>query len=350
MSGRPTVKGMVAALVLGCLLTILAAEGVLRIAMPHWREFYSGWFVHNIRVPDYGLVPTGRPGFDGYFSQNNGDFRVRIRINDFGLRNPDPVDRADGRVWFIGDSMAFGWGVKQTEMYSSVAGQLLGTPTYNIASPGTDVCGYQALLARMPKAAKPRAVIIGLIMENDIGKYDCRAAAEAEKDAQIGDMTATVADPKIFLTRNTALFNFFAVSLKRVSFINKSLIALGLIERPHADTRQKSLARMAASVERTAAELEAIRDMLPPGIPFAVLIAPVRFEIRDGDPFFRKLRQEMVSALAKRNIPALDPIDEFLKAGFGPSHFAHDGHWSPLGHEIAGRIAADWLRRQGYGG
>ena len=348
MNERLTVKGIAVAFVLGCLLTVLAAEGILRIAMPHWREFYSGWFVRNIRVPDYGAVPTGRPGFDGYFSQNNGDFRVRIRINDFGLRNPDPVDKADGRIWFIGDSMAFGWGVKQTEMYSSVAGRLLGVPTYNIASPGTNVCGYQALLARMPEGAKPRAVVIGLILENDIGDYDCRAAAE--KDVQIGSMTENVADPKIFLTQNTALYNFFAVSLKRVSFINKSLIALGLIKRPHAYARQTSEVRMTVSVERTAAELEAIRNMLPTGIPFAVLIAPARFEIRDGDPFFRKLRQEMVAALAKRNIPALDPINEFLSAGFKPSHFAHDGHWSPLGHKIAGRTAAEWLHRQGNGG
>ena len=348
MSERPTAKGIAVALVLGCVLLVFAAEGLLRIAMPHWQEFYSGRFVRNIRIPDHGVVPIGRPGFDGYFSQNNGDFRIRIQINDFGLRNPDPVDKADGRIWFIGDSMSFGWGVKQTEIYSSVAGRLLGVPTYNVASPGTNVCGYQALLARMPEGAKPRAVVIGLILENDINDYDCRVAAE--KEAQIGDMTENVINTKIFLTQNSALYNFFAVSLKRVPFINKALIDFGVIKRPHAYVRQTSDERMAVSVERTAAELNALRNALPDGTPFAVLIAPARFEIRDGDPFFRKLRQEMVFALAKRNIPALDPFDEFLSAGFGPSHFAHDGHWSPLGHEIAGRIAAEWLRRQGTGG
>ena len=120
MNERPTAKGRVLALVIGCVLIVFAAEGILRIAMPHWQEFYSGRFMRVIRVPDHGWVYTGRPGFDDYFSQNNGDFRVRLQINDFGLRNPDAVDKAGGRVWFIGDSMAFGWGVEQKKMYSII--------------------------------------------------------------------------------------------------------------------------------------------------------------------------------------------------------------------------------------
>ncbi len=179
MKDRPTLLGMAAAIAIGCGLLVFAAEGVLRVVMPHWQEFYSGRFMHVVQVPEHGLVTTGRPGFDGYFSQNNGDFRVRLQINDFGFRNPDPVNKADGRIWFIGDSMAFGWGVEQNEMYSSVAGALLNAPTYNVASPGTNVCGYQALLARTLKHASPRAVIVGLILENDIGDYDCRAEAQS---------------------------------------------------------------------------------------------------------------------------------------------------------------------------
>ena len=58
MNERPTVKGMAVALVLGCILTVLVAEGILRVAMPHWREFYSGWFVRHIRVPAELHNPT----------------------------------------------------------------------------------------------------------------------------------------------------------------------------------------------------------------------------------------------------------------------------------------------------
>ena len=340
-----TWKGRVIAVGVGVVLLAFAAEGVLRIAMPHWREFYSGWFMRTIDVPDHGMVTTGRPGFDGYFAQNNGDFRVRIQVNDFGLRNPDPVDKAQDSVWFVGDSMTFGWGVERSEIYSAVAGRLGKFPTYNVASPGANVCGYQALVARMPEGARPRAVIVGLILENDIAAYDCRKAARDAPPAE--KMSAK--GLKVFLTRNTALYNFLAVSLKRVGFVRDMLTALGLIAKEHAYTRALSESGMAAATERTAAEIEVIRNALPVGTPFAVLIVPARFEVRDSDAFYRDLRQSMLAALAKRGIHAIDPIEKFLSAGFKPTHFAHDGHWSPLGHVLAGQAAAEWLRRQEIG-
>jgi hypothetical protein len=347
MGARPTAKGIVIALVLGCVLTLLAAEGVLRIVIPHWRDFYSGWFMRVIDVPGHGRVTTGRPGFDGYFAQNNGDFRVRIRVNDFGLRNPEPVDKAAGRIWFVGDSMTFGWGVEQDEIYSAVAGRALGVAVYNVASPGANVCGYQALVARMPAATRPRAVVVGLILENDVAQYDCKATVERSttaKERRGADKTFNAIAFKRFLTRNTALYNFFAVALKRVGFLRDALVSVGLIEKGHAYKRRLSDSEFESATEGTAAELDTLRNMLPPATPFAVLIAPTRFEIRDGDPFSRTLRQTMAGALARRGIPAIDPTDAFKAAGFGPSHFAHDGHWSSLGHEIAGRAAAEWLQ------
>jgi lysophospholipase L1-like esterase len=344
-SARPTAKGIAVALVIGCALTLFAAEGVLRLVMPHWREFYSGWFMRVIDVPDHGRVTTGRPGFDGYFAQNNGDFRVRLRVNDFGLRNPEPVEQATDRIWFVGDSMTFGWGVERNDIYDAVAGRLSGTPVYNVASPGANVCGYQALVARMPAAARPRAVIVGLILENDIAQYDCKATAEKSTARPRADRPFSVIAFKRFLTRNTALYNFFAVALKRVGFLREALVSVGLIEKGHAYKRQLSGTAVKKATERTAAELDALRNMLPPGTPFAVMVAPTRFEIRNDDPFSRTLRQIMNAALAGQGIPAIDPFDAFKAAGFGPSHFAHDGHWSSLGHRIAGRAVAEWLQQ-----
>ena len=71
MKDRPTPLGMAAAIAIGCVLLVFAAEGILRIVMPHWQEFYSGRFMRVVPVPGHGLVAIGRPGFDGYFAQNN---------------------------------------------------------------------------------------------------------------------------------------------------------------------------------------------------------------------------------------------------------------------------------------
>jgi len=321
--------------------------------MPHWQEFYSGRFMRVISVPDYGEVTTGRPGFDGYFSQTNGDFRVHLSINDFGFRNPDPVEKAEERVWFIGDSIAFGWGVEHNEMYSSIAATLLNTPAYNVASPGTNVCGYQALLARTLKHANPRAVIIGLILENDIGDYDCQAKAQSSSANVIQPgfniRLTSIKGLKISLMQNFALYNFFAVSLKRVAFINQALIRVGLVSKGHTYRPANTQAGLDKVIQRTATELANLKTQLPKQIPFAVLIAPARFEIRDDDPAFKNVRQAMVRELTGRGISVIDPIKAFLDAGFQPTHFAHDGHWSVLGHKIAAQAAADWLRTQNIG-
>ena len=55
---------------------------------------------------------------------------------------------------------------------------------------------------------------------------------------------------------------------------------------------------------------------------------------------YRRLRNMMIAALQKGNIEIVDPFNEFLAAGYQTTHFEHDGHWSPLGHKIAGRKIA----------
>lgn len=344
--------GRIGAALLGVAILAVFLEVGLRIAMPHWREFFSGWFMHQIVVPGEGIVITGRPGFDGYFAQNDGDFRAHIKINDFGLRNNEPLTAAANRVWFIGDSMTFGWGVESDEMYSSVAAKLTKIPTYNVASPGTDVCGYQTLIARIPTDILPRAVVVGLILENDIKDYDCATAAAQTANLPAGVLTieedmSSLWLPifgKRFLTESLATYNFFAVILKRVPFINDQLVRLGLVARVHHDDGLLSETVVKSRVSSTAGELANLRRKLPSGGPFLVLVIPSRFELKNDDPNWRALRQNMVRALRQADIETIDLLEPFQAAGFGPTHFAHDGHWSPLGHQLAARAVSDWMK------
>jgi hypothetical protein len=342
---RITLAGALLALAFGLVLLVGLAEIGLRLGYPSWREFDSARFMAEVDVPGHGRVDVGRAGFDGWFAQNNGDFRARIRINAFGLRDPEPVAAADGRIWVIGDSMTFGWGVGIDETFSTIIAHESGKPTYNVASPGTNVCGYQALVARMPRAVRPAAAIVGLVLENDMHRYDCaRGKARAADAARPAGSEFSLLAFKQGLMRHSALYNVIALSLKRVPAVTDALMRLGLVAREHAykppDTDEKSLDALTTS---TVEELAYLRGMLPPGTPFAVLIVPARFEIRSNDDGYRALRQKTVAALAARGIAAIDPIEGFRAAGFTPTHFAHDGHWSPPGHRIAGKEAAKWL-------
>ncbi len=340
----PTWKGRLIATAVGLIILLIMAEVVLRIAMPHWREYYSGWFMRAISVPGHGIVSTGIPGFDGFFAQNNGDFRVHIKINEFGLRNKEPVEKADDRIWVVGDSMTFGWGVEEEEIYASVIAKNIGQATYNIASPGTDICGYQALLARMPKTTHPRAVVMGLILENDIYAYDCQKKARRQERMPKSE-TKESFGLKRWLTKNTAAYNFLAVSLKRVNILHELLKAVGIVLPVDTYKNPLSGASMGDAVKRSVNEIETFRKMLPDGTPFLVVIAPGRFELRTGDTLYAELRQAIRKALEASNIIFVDPFDAFFEAGYQPTHFAHDGHWTALGHQLAAREATQLLKR-----
>lgn len=340
-----SLAGILAIVLLNLLVPAVAAELILRVTMPDWRDFYSGWFMESIKVPGEANTTIGRPGFDGWFAQNNGDFRVHIRINPFGLRNDEPVEAADGRIWVVGDSMSFGWGVAREQTYTAVLAERLGTGTYNVASPGTSVCSWHTLLRRMPKDVKPRAVVVGLTIENRLGVYDCAAQVKADNapapnEADRVDLLTV----KMALTRHSALYNFFAVSLKRVDLIQTALERLGLVANPGAILLHgHDPSKAEDAIRTTAQELKVLRDILPAEVPVLVVLFPARFELRDQNPYFRTLREGEAEALAKLGIPALDLYPDFVKAGMGPTHFAHDGHWTALGHRIAGDAVAQWF-------
>lgn len=338
-----TWKGRLIALLIGVAVLGIASELVVRSLYPTWNEFFAGRFMTIENVPGFGDVSVGRKGFDGYFSQNNGDFRAHIRINEFGLRDDEPVSAANGATWVIGDSMAFGWGVEANETYTATLSGLLGVPAYNIASPGTNVCGYQALTGRMPDTVKPNVVVIGLILENDLKVYDCKAYAERRTRNQESE-PLNLSTIKYTLTEHSALYNFFAVAMKRVDIVREALIALRIVDKSQAYSNPLDGQDIDRITDSTATELLRLKSMFDPATPFVVMIAPARFEIANDDPKFKAIRESMVDALQHHEISFIDPIGAFKAAGFKDTHFVHDGHWSANGHRIAGKAIADWLR------
>ena len=340
-----TWHGRIIATGVGLLFLAVAAEVLLRFLMPNWHEYHSGWFMAQVTVPGYGTTSMGVPGFNGWFSQNNGDFRARIRINEFGLRNDQPVAAADGRIWILGDSMSFGWGVERDESYAQVLADRSGFPTYNVATPGSNVCGWQALYARMPKELRPAAIVVGLTIENRMGIFDCAAAGQNTAKTEVDEsFDLSRIAIKSFLTRHLALYNFLTVSFKRVDLVTTALTRIGVISDPHGlILHGQDPTKVPEMIAATANELRRLRAMAPADRPFLVVLFPARFEIRDGNEHFRRTRTGMAEALAQRGIETLDLFPEFKAAGLEATHFAHDGHWNPRGHRIAGEAIARWF-------
>lgn len=348
-SDRPSWVGGVVALLVGLVLLAAIAELGLRLFMPHWQDFFSGRFMRVIQVPDHTQLALGRPGYDGWFAQNNGDFRTRIRINEHGLRNDEPVAAADQRLWVLGDSMTFAWGVERQEAYTQVIADQAGIPTYNVAAPGANVCGYQALLYRMPKETRPLGVVVGVVLENDVLPYDCREDAIRSAKTPILDIDTldgglSLMQVKLFLTHHSALYNVLAVSLKRVGGLHDLLVKTGIVNVEHGYKRFYADDQVERVSRDTSNELAKLRDYLPTGTPLAVALIPSRFELIDGDKVYHDTRQAMIRDLNARGIAVIDLFDDFHKAGFAGTHFIHDGHWNAAGHQVAGKAIAQWMK------
>ncbi len=319
-----------------------AMELATRLLWPDWRDFNSGRFMQVVDVPGLGTTVIGQPGFDGTFSNNNADFRTNIKINAFGHRELVPVEAADGRIWVVGDSFSFGWGVEFAETYAVQLENLTGFKTYNIANPGTNVCGYQAAIARMPATVKPKALIVGLTLENDLSILSCVAQREqvvrTSETNQKNQPPQSFIGLKAWLKNHLALYNFVVLNLKKNDVTRAFLASTGIMADIKVDILQNNQRLALNALVNTADNIKDIAAFLPANVPMIILIIPSRIEIVGPDAdILLKRRKVIQKLLNERGIATVDPFQALADAGFEKVHFANDGHWTPAGHLIAAK-------------
>ena len=326
---------------------LMLCEGVSRILFDDWKSYNAERFMSLQFVPGFGKVTVGQAHFNGAFAQNDGDFNVNITINRSGFRETKPMSDADDAIWFVGDSFTFGWGVEQPERFSDFTGKLLGKKTYNIASPGTDICGYQAQIARVLKKTSPEAVVVGLFIENDVKKYHCPRGNGPGRQPENHTFLVTlpsfsITSIKQALIKYSALYNVIVPRIKQSTTLVNFLIDVGIVARPHAEFFRAALVTeeiLAGTID----EVIHIKSMIPNDASLIVLIIPTRRELQEDNLEERFLRRKIINMLEKQNIQVADPFAQLKKKGFGNVHFSHDGHWTPLGHSIAAYSIKDLL-------
>jgi hypothetical protein len=317
--------GRLVKLVLGLAVLLALAELAVRVMVSDWDETNPARFTVMSKVEGWPDVATGRPGFDGWFVRNGGEIRTRVRINSFGLRDDEPETAADGRLWALGGSVMFGLGVERDQSMAAVAAKQLGMDWYSISSPRADLCGMRALIARMPAESRPKAVVVGLDIETDVKDYDCRA-----------DAPATGRSVLTRLREVSALSTVLAVTVKRSDLLYG--VAVRLLSGP--DKRLLDPGRATELLSATADEVVRLRQMLPADVPVVVVIIPTRQDLIDDTPIHHRPREELVTLLDQRWITVVDPSARFEANDGDDVHFAHDRHWTVLGHRLAGEAVA----------
>ncbi|WP_211656704.1 alginate O-acetyltransferase AlgX-related protein [Magnetospirillum fulvum] len=328
------VAGSLAAGVVLLAVAGLVAEGAARIAFPRWKEFNADRVQDKTDIAGLGAVTIGRAGFDGWIAQPNGDFRTHIQINAAGWRADEPAEAADGRLWVLGESFAFGWGVEAEETFGAVAARTLGLPVYGVASPAADLAVDRALLARMPATVHPRAVVLGLSVETDLRDYDHAVTAEPPRT-----LATRLHDARETVAKRSALYTLVSQLVARVDGSNNAPAAAPVAALPQTVDE----GRIAAILESSLARIGQIRAALPAEVPLVVLVIPARDDVRTGDATYRALRLGVVERLTAQGIAVVDPFDALAAVGEAKVHFPHDGHWSAQGHRLAGEALARTL-------
>lgn len=148
-------------------LSLLLLEGALRLLDP-WKAEpkVRMWdFVRAARRedPDPRVSWRFQPGFKG-------DFGVPVRLNALGFRGAEWGPPRDGerRVLALGDSLTFGYGVREEEAWPEVLGRGLGAPwrVLNAGAIGYNTDQAWRVLDREGLESRPSAVLL-LLVGND---------------------------------------------------------------------------------------------------------------------------------------------------------------------------------------
>lgn len=333
MRGRRRLHLKVAAVVIGLVIALLAAEAWFRFVKPvKWRRPIAA----NASTEWSGLVhrPSRIPGLN-YELNPGADLEakgVRIRVNSLGLRSPEiaaakPADTF--RVAAIGDSVTFGFNVPAEESWPSVLQTVLSEQTgrrVEVANFG--VGGYSArdcaiVLEQKALALQPDLAIYAYFL-NDPETEALQPLQQFFAPVQWWQHSALLRriDEYLFDRR---VREFGGGDAYR---------ALNAAGGPNWPTVLAALDSMRASSERSQ-------------VPVLVAIFPT-FQNRSAwsEYPYLAIHAQVAQAAAERGFAVLDLEPVFRASGRTPIELASDDdHPSAEGNRLAARAIGDWIVR-----
>ena len=166
----PRLRRLVPNLLLACatlLAAALALEGALRAFWPQDLPLFSALFVEDpavgVRHVPHTRAPMG--------SESGGP--VTVRINSRGYRGPEHAWDAPARfrILGLGDSFAFGFGVKEEDTYLARLERALAAGRVEVINAGLAGMGPDneaRLLAADGPGLRPDLVLVGFFVGNDL--------------------------------------------------------------------------------------------------------------------------------------------------------------------------------------
>jgi hypothetical protein len=306
----------------GVVLSLLVLEGILRVAVPHWRGLVPQRFM---TMTEDGVL-AGVPNFDGRIASLFGEFAVPLQLDRRGFRNLPDSDPAAPLV-LVGDSFCQGWGVKREESFAVRTAALLRTPFYNYCTVGADLLDDLRVLQRWMPPDRRGATVLTITFENDVLAYPA-AEIDGEPSAAVRGLSRSAVAR--WLMNHSALFDVATTLARQNATIVAGVRRLGLVSGVPVvgPSAAESIAASIRMVER-------IKNAAGDG-PFVVLTVPPRpgqVEFVDYDAFVAELVRV-----------GFDVVDPSVQPGLVISTIPNDGHWDAPMHAAIAPILAERLR------
>ncbi len=285
------------------------------------------------------------PDSQGIFK--SGTHVTPVTTNQYGLRhrNLEPATAAV-RILVLGDSYAFGWGVRATEAFPHLLQTMLQErfpslkfEVINAGIPGYAVYQQLQLLSRLRTELSLDAVVATFSLAND--PVDELRLARYTPD-RLAEYSYQVRDPRALLSR--LIRSSRLLTLVDVRSFN--------IQLHLANASDRALALSERSLRQLATTCQA------DSLPLALVVVPRASEVRPSGPGKRlfnftadKPRHLVARVAAAYGLPRVDLKKALQETQRGePLYLPQDTHWNAAGHRataeaIMAGIPLSWWGR-----
>jgi hypothetical protein len=346
--------------------------------------------------PDPLLGTRLIPGRSGWWTQEEHEFVVPVRINDQGRRDLDRSEQKTAgtfRILLLGDSFVEAMHVPIENTFARRLEGLFanqGPAPVEVVSMGVSgygTAGEYLYYRDIGRRFHPDLVVLSFYPGNDVRNnsptlepalpptYDANGNLERVTAAKTGDGTR-----RGWLASSEAYTFVRKLILTRQPWLAERLASWGLLSKaalrqvPMADGvpvdylvyAQPPPREWETAWQHTEGLLTALRDAVAAdGARFMVMIVTAREQIYDADwqallatyPAMQRRswdlngpERRVLDWCARSGVSCVQLSRAFAaRRGDGTRlHFIHDGHWTPAGHALAAQAMYDVLREAGW--
>ena len=338
--------------VAGTLVGLSLGELMLRVMAPQVFPIHPP----GIYVADPAVGYALTPGFRGELRRS--EFRDTIQISDFGFRGADPHPLAEPsfRVFVLGDSQAFGFGVDGDETFSVQLERLLHARNSDIdvqvingGVPGYGTADQLAMLRSRGPAVEPDLVVVQFLSVNDLIENLTPAATWARiEDGMLASREGTVST-RLSFTRRAEMW------IKRhshlASLVSNSagywMVRLGLVGQQGSMWGEDFSEEQAELGTDLLVEIAAAADSF--GAQTLYLYTTGQASVIQEQYDVLPSRAVVAAAAERAGVPWVD-VTERLRAepNRHTLYYPRNGHWTAEGHRVVAEIVAAEIERTGF--